>query len=233
MFFVLSFIVPEAHGDVNYTIIDDAHTVYECSYPLPSASANGTMVSIGNLIDDVYVVDETSAPLERTRLSLKARPGVNYGSEIVSIEEYAGTSHLLPPGIKDLRLPDGDVSMGVFVIVDAPGEVEWGLLKVKYTPEDFPADIAEESIHLAGYNQATDEWVRLRDSPDWASDGGVDVDNHYAWANVTRFGTFGLMGGGMADYGIESTSAESKVGFIVFPLIFAITLFTAIRSLWK
>lgn len=77
-----------------------------------------------------------------------------------------------------MRPPEGDVSMGIFVIIDAPNEdMEWALLKVRYAPEDFPADIAEEYIHLSGYDPVADRWIRLMDAPERAYSSGVDIDN--------------------------------------------------------
>ncbi|MFQ5815508.1 MAG: hypothetical protein ACE5G7_03320 [Candidatus Hydrothermarchaeaceae archaeon] len=128
--------------------------------------------------------------------------------------------------------------MGIFVIIDAPNEdMEWALLKVQYAPEDFPADIAKESIHLSGYDPVADKWIRLGDAPEWTYSSGVDIDNNYAWANITRFGIFELMGGGMSVG--RGFGAASPVGLaidwrtIVFAAVFILTLFAFINALGR
>ncbi len=207
-------------------------------YLRPTAAVNDTIGSVSSIKDDIFIINRASSGLQRTILSIKS--GVNltrYGGNTISIREYTELGHVLPPNIENLEVPAGDVSLDVFVVIDAPtADMDWALLKVQYSFEDFSADIAEESVHLAGYDPDSDEWIRLRDAPSWASSTGVDVDNNYAWANITRFGIFGLMGGGMtADSGRfevfpkDGFKFDLRRAFLV--ALFLLVLFAFIKAL--
>ncbi len=209
-------------------------------YLRPTAAVNDTIGSVSRIKDDVFIINRVSSGLQRTVLSIKPEANLTrYGRNIISIREYTELGHVLPPNIENLEVPVGDVSLDVFVVIDASTEdMDWALLEVQYSSEDFPADIAEESVHLAGYDPEADEWIRLRDATSWATYTGVDVDNNYAWANITRFGIFGLMGGGMtADSGVfevfskDGFKFDLRRAFIV--ALFLLTLFAFIKALGR
>jgi hypothetical protein len=193
-------LISESYGvTFNITITDGFHARERNATLRPISTLEGTIRGLSSVKGDVYLIDRVSAGLQRTTLSIKPKSNFSdFGDNTIAIEEYGEVAHLLPPNIKSLRLPEGEVSMGVFVIIEATSEnMEWALLKVRYTRADFPADIAEESIHLARYDPDADQWIRLSEAPHLAYSSGVNTDRNYAWANITEFGIFGLMGGGM------------------------------------
>jgi len=228
------FLPPSYGGTFNFTLLEGNTTGRE-PYLRPTASVNDTVGVVSRLKDDIFILDSLSG-LERAELSIKPRSDVTrYGENTISIKEYTELGHVLPPEIESAEAPVGDISLEVFVVIEVPMEgVEWAQLKVKYKMEDFPADIAEESVHLVRYDQEADRWVRLRDAPNWAPATGVDVENKYAWANITRVGVFGLMGGGMAvDDGALRIPDEVygfKLQYIIFGTLSIVLLYAFIKA---
>ena len=93
-------------------------------------------------------------------------------------EEQAERSAVCRAVAEEFALPEADISNGVFLAADWPGEVEEGAIVLVRTGNALPAGDTEESA---------ESWMRVND---WLEEQGVDLYCEVKSAEVMAFYRF-------------------------------------------
>ncbi len=215
MVFLVSNFGPAHSIEANFTIGDTVTAEVEKRVPaqnvtvLPFATLERSISTASNLRGNSYFIDSSTSPLTRAELEIYVSKNTSdYGAKNIRIAEYTGLAHILPPDFPVLTLPDSHAPLGIFVKIEAPAGMDWALLKLKYTLDELAIGIEESSIYIIGYDEASNKWARPESVGGWATAAGVNVREHYAWVNLSRFSIYGIAG---------ALTAAPKTGPAVIP----------------
>jgi hypothetical protein len=129
--------------------------------------------------DSVSTIDSRSS----TNSSINITPDLDLNSSI-SIIGYTRNAR----GIE----ASGVTSIGKYIdfVVDniTNNHISIAAIKIYYSDAEVTAaNLQESALRLYKFNETSNEWFEL-------TPGGVDVDNNYVWANITRFSSFAIYG---------------------------------------
>lgn len=95
----------------------------------------------------------------------------------ISVTRYGSDDHNKPPGAD---------AAGIYLSIGRMGLEGAGFtIKAYYDPADLPAGMEEEELKLYRLNPDSGAWALL-------SEQGVNIAQHFVWAKLTGFSTFGI-----------------------------------------